>query len=211
MLSPANRCRNYCSLSGAIPANRFCLITHDIEEAVFLASELLLLSPGPGQVVERLALNFGQRYANGEPCRSIKSDPEFIAQREYVLGKVFQQREVLDMSLHSAALKEVATAEGCRFAVAFACRAMFWLSIATLAGVIAGYLVGQSLRCISSARYFCPRRSRCCISCITIASPQGFMDATLWQHLAASLTRIVIALLAAVILGVPVGYRHGIE
>ncbi|CNL16020.1 taurine transporter ATP-binding subunit [Yersinia intermedia] len=71
------------------------LITHDIEEAVFLASELLLLSPGPGQVVERLSLNFGQRYADGEPCRSIKSDPEFIARREYVLGKVFQQREAL--------------------------------------------------------------------------------------------------------------------
>ncbi len=71
------------------------LITHDIEEAVFLASELLLLSPGPGQVVERLQLNFGQRYADGEPCRAIKSDPEFIAQREYVLSKVFQQREVL--------------------------------------------------------------------------------------------------------------------
>lgn len=71
------------------------LITHDIEEAVFLASELLLLSPGPGQVVERLSLNFGQRYADGEACRSIKSDPEFIAHREYVLGKVFQQREAL--------------------------------------------------------------------------------------------------------------------
>ena len=71
------------------------LITHDIEEAVFLASELLLLSPGPGQVVERLSLNFGQRYADGEACRAIKSDPEFIAQREYVLGKVFQQREAL--------------------------------------------------------------------------------------------------------------------
>ncbi|MFZ4832588.1 taurine ABC transporter ATP-binding subunit [Rouxiella sp. Mn2063] len=71
------------------------LITHDIEEAVFLASELLLLSPGPGQVVERLKLNFGKRYADGEACRAIKSDPEFIAQREYVLSKVFQQREVL--------------------------------------------------------------------------------------------------------------------
>lgn len=71
------------------------LITHDIEEAVFLASELLLLSPGPGRVVERLSLNFGQRYAEGEACRSIKSDPEFIARREYVLGKVFQQREAM--------------------------------------------------------------------------------------------------------------------
>ncbi|MBK0033387.1 taurine ABC transporter ATP-binding subunit [Erwinia sp. S43] len=71
------------------------LITHDIEEAVFLASELVLLSPGPGRIVERLALDFGRRYANGEPCRSIKSDPAFIERREYVLSRVFHQREVL--------------------------------------------------------------------------------------------------------------------
>lgn len=70
------------------------LITHDIEEAVFLASELVLLSPGPGQVVERLALDFGRRYAAGESCRAIKSDPAFIERREYVLGRVFHQREV---------------------------------------------------------------------------------------------------------------------
>lgn len=70
------------------------LITHDIEEAIFLASELVLLSPGPGRIVERLSLNFGQRYAAGEACRAIKSDADFIACREYVLSRVFQQREV---------------------------------------------------------------------------------------------------------------------
>ncbi len=70
------------------------LITHDIEEAVFLASELILLSPGPGKVIERLSLDFGRRYAAGEACRAIKSDPAFIARREYVLSRVFQQREV---------------------------------------------------------------------------------------------------------------------
>lgn len=70
------------------------LITHDIEEAVFLASELILLSPGPGRIVERLALDFGRRYAAGEGCRAIKSDPNFIERREYVLSRVFQQREV---------------------------------------------------------------------------------------------------------------------
>lgn len=70
------------------------LITHDIEEAVFLASELILLSPGPGRVIERIPLDFGRRYAAGESCRAIKSDPAFIARREYVLGQVFQQREV---------------------------------------------------------------------------------------------------------------------
>ncbi|MGK3142400.1 taurine ABC transporter ATP-binding subunit [Pantoea sp. C2G6] len=69
------------------------LITHDIEEAIFLASELILLSPGPGRIVERLRPDFGQRFAAGESCRSIKSDPQFIAQREYVLSRVFEQRE----------------------------------------------------------------------------------------------------------------------
>lgn len=70
------------------------LITHDIEEAVFLASELILLSPGPGRIVERLALDFGRRFAAGKACRAIKSDPAFIERREYVLSRVFQQREV---------------------------------------------------------------------------------------------------------------------
>ena len=69
------------------------LITHDIEEAVFLASDLVLLSPGPGRVMERLKLDFGRRFAEGEACRSIKSDPAFIARREYVLSRVFAQRE----------------------------------------------------------------------------------------------------------------------
>ncbi|KAA1048530.1 taurine ABC transporter ATP-binding subunit [Pseudocitrobacter sp. 73] len=69
------------------------LITHDIEEAVFLATELVLLSPGPGRVMERLPLEFARRYVAGESCRSIKSDPQFIAMREYVLSRVFEQRE----------------------------------------------------------------------------------------------------------------------
>ena len=70
------------------------LITHDIEEAVFMATELVLLSPGPGRVLERLPLNFARRFVAGESSRSIKSDPKFIAMREYVLSRVFAQREV---------------------------------------------------------------------------------------------------------------------
>ena len=69
------------------------LITHDIEEAIFMATDLVLLSPSPGRVTERLTLDFGRRFAAGEPCRSIKSDPRFIEQREYVLSRVFEQRE----------------------------------------------------------------------------------------------------------------------
>ncbi len=69
------------------------LITHDIEEAIFMATEQVLLSPGPGRVVERLRLDFSRRFVAGESCRSIKSDPRFIEQREYILSRVFDQRE----------------------------------------------------------------------------------------------------------------------
>lgn len=46
---------------------------------------------------------------------------------------------------------------------------------------------------------------------ITIAGPEGFMDATLWQHLAASLLRILTALAAAVLIGIPVGIAMGLS
>ena len=71
------------------------LITHDIEEAVFLATDLILLAPNPGQIVERLHLDFGQRYAAGESARAIKSDPRFIETREHVLSRVFSQRSAV--------------------------------------------------------------------------------------------------------------------
>ncbi len=69
------------------------LITHDIEEAVFLATDLILLSPNPGRISERLSLDFGQRYTAAESARAIKSDPAFIATREHVLAQVFAERQ----------------------------------------------------------------------------------------------------------------------
>lgn len=46
---------------------------------------------------------------------------------------------------------------------------------------------------------------------IIIASPQGFRNAMIWQHLVASLGRIMAALLAAVIIGIPVGFAMGLN
>ncbi|MBS9439309.1 taurine ABC transporter ATP-binding subunit [Photorhabdus noenieputensis] len=71
------------------------LITHDIEEAIFMATNLYLMESSPGRIVERITLDFGQRFADGECSRSIKSDPNFIICREYVLERVFRYRRVL--------------------------------------------------------------------------------------------------------------------
>ncbi|KPZ09600.1 taurine ABC transporter ATP-binding subunit [Pseudomonas syringae group genomosp. 3] len=68
------------------------LITHDIEEAVFLATDLILLAPDPGRIAQHLKLDFGRRYSAGESARAIKSDPGFIETREQVLASVFAQR-----------------------------------------------------------------------------------------------------------------------
>jgi taurine transport system ATP-binding protein len=69
------------------------LITHDIEEAVFLATDLVLLAAHPGRIVERLSLDFSSRYVAGESARAIKSDPAFIATRERVLTRVFAEQQ----------------------------------------------------------------------------------------------------------------------
>ncbi|EPL5176899.1 taurine ABC transporter permease TauC [Klebsiella pneumoniae] len=83
------------------------------------------------------------------------------------------------------------------------------LSVATLAVLLAVWWAVAALQLISPL--FLPPPGQVLQKLITIAGLQGFMDATLWQHLAASLTRIVIALLAAVLIGVPVGIAMGLN
>lgn len=42
-------------------------------------------------------------------------------------------------------------------------------------------------------------------------SSQGFMKATLWQHLAESISRVFLALIAAIVIGVPLGLWMGLN
>jgi taurine transport system ATP-binding protein len=69
------------------------LITHSIEEALLLATELLILSPRPGRVVARHRLDFAQRYAAGVPLRAIRTDPAFTSIHMELLDQLVRETE----------------------------------------------------------------------------------------------------------------------
>jgi taurine transport system ATP-binding protein len=63
-------------------------ITHDVEEALFLATHLLVMSPSPGRIVHRYELDFGRQFIAGGNARAVKSQPAFIRLREEVIGLI---------------------------------------------------------------------------------------------------------------------------
>jgi taurine transport system ATP-binding protein len=66
------------------------MVTHGIEEALVLATRIVVLAPGPGHVVRTFEIAFGRRYAKGESIRSIKADSAFVAARGELTDAIFE-------------------------------------------------------------------------------------------------------------------------
>lgn len=64
-------------------------ITHSVEEALFMGTKLVVMSPRPGRISHVFDLPFSRQYFETGNARAIKACAEFIALREKILQIIF--------------------------------------------------------------------------------------------------------------------------
>lgn len=93
-LDAANR-EQMQSLILTLKKNRqsaFFIITHDIEEALLLATNLILMAPNPGRIISVEEPPFYKHWSDGMTIRQIKSDQSFIHYRDYLSDKIMAHK-----------------------------------------------------------------------------------------------------------------------
>jgi taurine transport system ATP-binding protein len=70
-------------------------ITHSVEEALFMGTKLIVMSPRPGRIAHRFDLPFSRQFLAGTPARQVKASRDFISLREEVLEIIFSDEEDL--------------------------------------------------------------------------------------------------------------------
>jgi taurine transport system ATP-binding protein len=64
-------------------------ITHSVEEALFLCTRLIVMSPSPGRITHIYeGVPFSRQFLQHGDARRVKSEPEFIRMREEVLSLI---------------------------------------------------------------------------------------------------------------------------
>ena len=69
------------------------LITHSVEEALFLGERLMVMAPRPGRIEKEYRLPFAEQGLSSIPPREIKASPDFIEKREEILSMIWGMEE----------------------------------------------------------------------------------------------------------------------
>ncbi|MGI9297686.1 MAG: ABC transporter ATP-binding protein, partial [Gammaproteobacteria bacterium] len=68
------------------------LITHSVEEALFLGERLFVMAPRPGRIEREYRLPFARRGTSESP-RDIKNTSEYVGKREEILSMIWEMEE----------------------------------------------------------------------------------------------------------------------
>jgi ABC-type nitrate/sulfonate/bicarbonate transport system ATPase subunit len=70
-------------------AKTVVFVTHSVEEAVFLATRIVVLSPRPGRILADVSSPFS-REPNRLNGRAVRSDQRFVCLREEILSHIWK-------------------------------------------------------------------------------------------------------------------------
>ena len=68
------------------------LVTHSVEEALYLGDQLFVMAPRPGRIERTYDLPFAQEALTAD-ARELKTSPEFIETREEILTMIWEMEE----------------------------------------------------------------------------------------------------------------------
>ena len=72
---------------------RIFFITHSIEEALVLGTQVIVMSPRPGRIVARFDLDFVRRIARDGDPKGVKTSPAFASLREEIRAIIHQTED----------------------------------------------------------------------------------------------------------------------
>lgn len=68
------------------------LVTHSVEEALYLGDRLFVMAPRPGRIERDYDLPFARQALDAD-ARELKNSPEFAAKREEILSLIWEMEE----------------------------------------------------------------------------------------------------------------------